>query len=102
MEKEGVNYHDALVHLAKKYGIKIEEREQTDEERQQQSQREGMLVVNEWAMQRMEHNLTETDEGRNVGLQYLYQRGITAEAIKKFRLGVYGEGEDGVTIAEFS
>ena len=95
MEKEGVNYHDALVHLAKKYGIKIEEREQTDEERQQQSQREGMLVVNEWAMQRMEHNLTETDEGRNVGLQYLYQRGITAEAIKKFRLGyAIDKGQD--------
>ena len=33
MEKEGINFHDALLHLAKKYGIKVEERQLTDEER---------------------------------------------------------------------
>lgn len=40
MEKEGINYHDALLHLAAKYGIKVEERELTDEERERQSLRE--------------------------------------------------------------
>ena len=87
MEKEGINYHDALLHLAKKYGITVEERELTDEERQLQSRREGMLVVNEWAMEKMENNLTATDEGRDIGLQYFLQRGITNEAIRKFHLG---------------
>lgn len=87
MEKEGISYHDALLQLAQKYGIKVEERELTDAERQAQSEREAMLVVNEWAMGVFEHNLTQTDEGRNVGLQYFYQRGVTDEAIKKFRLG---------------
>lgn len=87
MEKEGISYHDALLQLAQKYGIKVEERELTDAERQAQSQREAMLVVNEWAMRFFEHNLTETEEGRNIGLQYFYQRGVTDEAIKKFRLG---------------
>ena len=33
MEKEGVSYHDALLHLAKNYGIKVEDRELSDDEK---------------------------------------------------------------------
>lgn len=87
MEKEGLSYHEALLHLAKRYGIKVEERELTDEERRRQSERESMLVANEWAMRLMEHDLKETDEGRDVGLSYLQQRGVTDEAIAAFHLG---------------
>ncbi len=87
MEKEGVGYQDALRHLAAKYGIKIEERELTDEERKAQSEREAMLIANEWALSKMHHYLLSTEEGQDVGLQYLYGRGITQEAIKEFRLG---------------
>lgn len=87
MEKEGVNYHDALIHLAKKYGIKVEERELSDAERAEQSKRESMLVAGEWAMQQFEKNLRDTEEGRDVGLSYLYSRGITQGAIDKFHLG---------------
>jgi len=94
MEKEGISYHDALLRLADKYGIKVEEREQTDEERRQQSERESMLVANEWAMQLMTHYLTETDEGRDIGLQYFYQRGLTDQAIKAFKLGYAPERGD--------
>ncbi len=87
MEKEGLSYHEALLHLARRYGIKVEERELTDEERRRQSERESMLVANEWAMRLMEHDLTETDEGRDVGLSYLQGRGVTDEAIAAFHLG---------------
>lgn len=87
MEKEGLSYHDALLHLAQKYNIKVEEKEHTDEERRQMNERESLLVANEWATSQMEKALRDTDEGRDVGLQYLYQRGVTDEAIKKFRLG---------------
>ncbi|MCM1290614.1 MAG: DNA primase [Prevotella sp.] len=87
MEKEGISYHDALLQLADKYGIKVEERELSDEERAAQSQREAMLVVNEWAMRLFEKNLHESEEGRNIGLEYFYQRGVTDESIKEFHLG---------------
>lgn len=87
MEKEGISYPEALRHLAKKYGIKIEEEELTDEERERQTKREGMFMANEWAMQTMESNLMNTDEGRDIGLTYLYNRGVTAEAISEFHLG---------------
>lgn len=87
MQKEGLSYHDALLHLAHKYGIEVEERELTDEERQAQSEREGMLVANEWAMIKMEKDLLETQDGKDIGLTYLFQRGVTMEAIKRFHLG---------------
>lgn len=87
MEKEGLSYHDALLHLAKKYGIEVQERELTDEEKAELSERESMLIANDWAMQKMETDLFETEEGQDIGLQYFYQRGVTEEAIRKFHLG---------------
>lgn len=87
MEKEGLTYHEALLHLARKYGIEVVERELTDEEREAMSEREAMFVANEWAMKKMEKDMLETDEGRDVGLQYLTQRGVTDEAIRAFHLG---------------
>lgn len=87
MEKEGLSYYDALMHLARKYGIEVQEREMTDEERAEQSERESMLVANEWAMLKMEQDIFTTEEGRDIGLSYLYGRGVTEEAIKKFHIG---------------
>ncbi len=87
MEKEGISYYDALKQLAKKYGIKVEERELTPEERRLATEREGLLIAAEAAMKQMEKDLTETNEGRTVGLSYLYGRGVTDEAIKAFHLG---------------
>ena len=46
MEKEGLSYKEALLHLAKKYGIEVQERELSDEERARQSEREALLVAN--------------------------------------------------------
>ena len=99
MEKEGLSYHDALLQLAAKYNIKVEEKELSDEERRQLSEREALLVANEWAASRMEKDLRSTEEGRAIGLQYLYQRGVTDEAIRKFRLGYNLDGGHALTDA---
>ena len=87
MEKEGLTYYEALLHLAKKYGIEVQERELTPEEQERRSAREAMLVANEWAMRKMEEDLLQTDEGRDVGLSYITQRGVTDEARKAFHIG---------------
>lgn len=87
MEKEGLSYHEALLHLARKYNIEVKERELTDEEREKQTMREAMLVANEWAMKVMESDMLDTDEGRDVGLQYFRGRGVTDEAVRAFHLG---------------
>jgi DNA primase len=100
MEKEGLSYHEALLHLAKKYNIEVQERELTDEEREKQSEREAMLVANEWAMKQMESDLQNTDEGRDIGLQYITQRGVTDEAIRAFHLGyAIDKGDHLVSVA---
>lgn len=87
MEKEGVSYHEALLQLARKYGIEVHERELSDEEKEQQTRREGMLVANDWAKNYFEDNLHNKEEGKNIGLTYLYSRKVTPEAIKAFHLG---------------
>lgn len=87
MEHEQMSYYEALKYLAKKYHIEVKERELTDKEKQEQSERENMLVVNEFAMKQFEDNMYNTDEGRNIGLGYFYERGFNDSIIKKFHLG---------------
>ncbi len=87
MEHEQMSYYEALKYLAHKYNIEVKERELTDEERQSQSDRENMLLVNDFALKHFEHNLFETEEGRSIGLSYFYEREFTDATIKKFHLG---------------
>lgn len=87
MYEEQIGYHDALRRLAQKYGIPVQEREMTDEDRREQSERESMFVVNEWAANYFHHILLHHDDGRAVGLAYFRSRGFRDDIIEKFRLG---------------
>lgn len=87
MEKEGIGYQDALRQLARRYGIKIEEKELSEEDRKAQTHREQLFMVNEWAMKTMQHWLEETDEGKEIGLRYFYERGVEQKSVKRFGLG---------------
>lgn len=87
MKIENMSYPEALRYLAKKYHIEIEEKELTDEQRQQQSEQESMFVINEFAMGFFEKQLHETQEGVDVGLSYFRERGFSDESIHNFHLG---------------
>lgn len=87
MKHEQMSYPEALKYLANKYHIEIEERELTDEERQQQSEQESMFIINEFAMNFFEKQLYETQEGKDIGLSYFRERGFSDESIKNFHLG---------------
>ncbi len=87
MEHEQMSYPEALRYLAKKYNIEIQEKELTDEEKATQTERESMLVINDYAAQYFEDQLHNTKEGENIGLSYFYERGFNDATIKKFRLG---------------
>ena len=87
MKHEQITYPEALRWLAKKYNIEIQERELTDDEKREQSDRESMFVVNEWACQYFHEILKNDDFGKTIGLQYFRSRGIRDDIIEKFRLG---------------
>ena len=87
MEHEQMTYVEALRWLANKYHIEIVERELTDAEKEEQSNRESMFIVNEYALKYFEDTLHNTPDGVAIGMQYFRQRGIRDDIIKKFQLG---------------
>ena len=87
MKQEQLGYYDALRFLAKKYGIEVEERELTPEERRTQNERESMFALNEWASNYFHDALLHTEEGKTIGLAYFRSRGFRDDIIEKFRLG---------------
>ena len=87
MEHEHYTYPEALRYLAKKYNIKIEEKEQTAEEIMQQSLREKMFNINEFADKYFVDTLWNTEEGKTIGLEYFRERGYLNPIIQKFHLG---------------
>lgn len=87
MKKESMTFHEAIKWLGNKYGIEVEEKKMNEEDRQRQTDREGMFNVNEFAQKCFEEDLFNTPEGRNIGLTYFRERGIQDETIHRFHLG---------------
>lgn len=94
MEHEQMSYYEALKFLAKKYSIEIKERELTNEEKQAQSTRESMFIVNAFARDYFQNILYNHIDGKSIGLAYFRQRGFRDDIIKKFQLGFSTESKD--------
>ena len=87
MELEQMTYPDALRWLAKKYKIEIQERELTNEEKQRESERESMFIVNDWAAKYFQNILLHDVDGIAIGMAYFRGRGFRDDIIRKFQLG---------------
>ncbi len=87
MELEQMTYPDALRWLAKKYKIEIQERELTNEEKQRESERESMFIVNDWAAKYFQDVLLHDVDGIAIGMAYFRGRGFRDDIIRKFQLG---------------
>lgn len=94
MEHEKYSYVEALKWLASKYNIEIEETEISSESRQLQQVGESLHVINSFAQNFFTDVLYNTQEGQDVGLSYLKQRGFREETITKFQIGYNAEGGD--------
>jgi DNA primase len=94
MEHEKYSYVDSLRWLANKYGIEIEETFASDEQRQQMQVADSLYIINNFAQQFFSKTLFETDEGKEIGLSYLKERGFREDIIKKFQLGYNPEARD--------
>ena len=87
MEHEQMTYPEALRWLAKKYNIEIHERELTDDEKREESERESLFIVNDWALHYFQDNLFNTQAGQAIGMQYFRSRGFRDDTINRFQLG---------------
>ena len=99
MKHEQITYPEALRWLAKKYNIEIQEKELTEEELKEQSDRESMFIVNDWAMHYFQEVMKNDPDGIAIGKQYFRSRGIRDDIIEKFNLGYALQKRDALALA---
>ena len=99
MELEHMTYPEAIKWLGKKYGIEVQEKELTDSEKEQQSERESMFALNEWASKYFQDILRNDVDGVAKGMAYFRARGFRDDTIKKFSLGYSLEVRDAMAQA---
>jgi len=92
MEHEKLSYAEAIRYLAKKYGVEIKEDKLSDESQAEQSEREGIFILMNFAKDYYKRILSTDEEGRSIGLSYFRERGFNDKAIEKFELGFALEG----------
>ena len=92
MEHEKLSYAEAIRYLAKKYGVEIKEDRVSDENRAEQSEREGLYILMNFAKDYYKDLLKNTEEGRGIGLSYFRERGFNDGTLEKFELGYALEG----------
>jgi len=99
MEHEKYSYVEALKWLAAKYNIQIEEKETSPEFKQLQQVSDSLYIINKFAQQFFSDTLSNSEEGINIGMSYLKERGFREETITKFELGYNPEARDHFTKA---
>lgn len=99
MEAEKYSYVEALRWLANKYNVEIEETETSPEFKQQQQVADSLYIINSFAQKFFSEALFNTEEGQDVALSYLKERGFREEVIRKFQIGYNPEARDSFTKA---
>ena len=87
MDLEKYSYVEALKWLAAKYDVPVEETEVSPEQKIKQQAADSLYIINNFAQKFFSETLFEKEEGQDVGLSYLHERGFHDEIIRKFQLG---------------
>jgi DNA primase len=99
MEHEKYSYVEALRWLANKYNVEIEETEVSAEVKAHQLTADSLYIINSFAQKYFSDILFNNDEGRDIGLSYLKERGFREEIIQKFQLGYCLQQRDAFSTA---
>ena len=97
MKHEQMTYVEALKWLGNKYGIEVNDVQESFEEIQKRNHRDSLLIINEYAGKYFTNALLNTEEGRSVGLSYFRERGFKDETIREFQLGYANKERDSFT-----
>src|SRR5690606_19301105 len=87
MEHEKYSYVEALRWIASRYNIEVEETEQSPERKLQQQTADSLYIINSFAQKFFTETLLNTEEGTDIAMSYLRERGFSEEIIRKFQLG---------------
>ena len=87
MELEQLSFPDAIRWIAGKYNIKLEEKEVSQEVREEIQEKESLIITNDFARAHYEDQLYHTEEGKSIGLSYFRSRGFRRETLETFGLG---------------
>lgn len=99
MDLEKYTYVEALRWLANKYNIEIEETAMSPEVKLQQQTSDSLYIINNFAQQFFTNALFNTEEGQDVAMSYLKERGFREDIIRKFQLGYNPAARDAFTNA---
>lgn len=87
MDLEKYTYVEALKWLANKYNIEVEETETSPELKLFQQSADSLYIINSFGQKFFTDTLFDSEEGKDIALSYLKERGFREEIIKKFQLG---------------
>ncbi|MGB3801237.1 MAG: DNA primase [Lewinella sp.] len=87
MELEQLTFPDAIRWIARKYNIKLEEKEVSQEVREELQEKESLIITNDFARSFYADQLFHTEEGKSIGLSYFRSRGFRKETLETFDLG---------------
>jgi DNA primase len=99
MEHEKYNYVETLKWLAARYHIEVEETETSPEQKQLIQTADSLYIINHFAQQFFSDQLFNTEEGKNIALSYLKERGFREEVLRKFQVGYNPDTRDSLTRA---
>src|SRR5690606_19006241 len=98
-KQEHLSFVEAVRWLAKRYQIELEEEERSPEQLVEQSERESLAVVQQWALEWSVDQLWNSDEGKQIGLAYFLERGLREETVRTFQLGYVPDRGDAFATA---
>ena len=93
MKMEGLNFPQAVKHLAKRVGVEILERELNDAEKRKQEEKELLYQITEIAAV-FYRSILESSEAGTEGRSYLVKRGVDAQTEATYRMGFAPAGWD--------
>ncbi|MCG7858563.1 DNA primase [Flavihumibacter sediminis] len=94
MEHEKYSYVEALKWLAGRYNVEVEETEVSAEVKAQQQVADSLYILNGFAQKYFSEVLLHDEEGQDIGLSYLKERGFNEAIIEKFQLGYCKESRN--------
>lgn len=94
MDHEKFSYVEALKWLAARYHIEVEETAVSPEKMLQQQTAESLHILNAFAQKYFSEFLWKEEEGQDIGLSYLRERGFSDEIIEKFQIGYSPENRN--------